>query len=218
MLGKDLGLVTASSRASRRSSDEVHTLLLAAAHELFSERGYRVTAKEIAARAGVGESLIFTRFGSKAELFQATLADTFLAFVDDYVARWEREPGGGDVADLVRRYVEGLYQVAYDNRRLLRALMAAPDSDPALTQVAAQTSRHLANALGRIHRVLIVSGSAQGMTLDPPATVAATAGMVIAAAVHRDWLLPDTDQDIAPHRLTEEMVTMLLHGLTHRAN
>src|SRR3954452_10202455 len=91
-------------RAGRRSSDEVHALLLEAAHDLFSERGYRATSKEIAARAGVGESLIFTRFGSKAELFQATLADSFLRFVDDYVERWEREPGGREPEDLVRRY------------------------------------------------------------------------------------------------------------------
>jgi AcrR family transcriptional regulator len=207
------------TRAGRRSSDEVHALLLGAAHELFSERGYRATSKEIAARAGVGESLIFTRFGSKAELFQATLADSFLRFIDDYVERWEREPGGREPEDLVRRYVEGLYQVAHDNRRLLRVLMAADISaggDPALAEVAAQVSRRFANALGRIHRVLVVSASANGITVDPPATVAATAGMVIAAAVHRDWLLPDTDHDIETRRLTEEMVAMLLHGISHR--
>lgn len=117
----------------------------------------------------------------------------------------------------MRRYVEGLYQVAHDNRRLLRALMAAPeDGDPALAEVAAQVSRRFANALGRVHRVLVVSGSANGITVDPPATVAAAAGMVIAAAVHRDWLLPDTDHDMETRRLTEEMVAMLLHGISHR--
>lgn len=206
------------TRAGRRSSDEVDSLLLAAAHELFGERGYRATSKDIAARAGVGESLIFTRFGSKAELFQATLADSFLRFIDDYVARWERVPGGGEAEDLVRRYVEGLYQVAHDNRRLLRALMAAPeDGDPALAEVAVQTSRRFANALGRIHRVLAVSGPTHGFGFDPPATVAAAAGMVISAAVHRDWLLPDSDQDIARDRLIDEMVAMLLHGVSHRS-
>jgi hypothetical protein len=40
--------------------------------------------------------------------------------------------------------------------------------------------------------------------------------MVIAAAVHRDWLLPDSDQHIGPRRLTDEIVTMLLHGISHR--
>ncbi len=103
----------------------------------------------------------------------------------------------------MRRYVEGLYRVAHDNRRLLRALMAASeDSDPALAEVAAQTSRRFANALGRIYRVLVVSGPAHGFTLDPP--------------VHRDWLLPESDQDIGTGRLIDEMTTMLLHGISHR--
>lgn len=38
----------------------------------------------------------------------------------------------------------------------------------------------------------------------------------IAAAVYPDWLLPDSDRDVPPTRLTEEMVTMLPHGITHR--
>jgi AcrR family transcriptional regulator len=210
--------MTAQPRTGRRSSDEVHALLLHAAHELFSERGYRATSKDIAARAGVGESLIFTRFGSKADLFQATLADSFLRFIDDYVERWERAPGGGEARDLVRRYVDGLYQVAHTNRRILRALMSASDDgDPALAEVAAETSRRFGNALGRIYRVLAVSGSAQHFRFDTPATVAAAAGMVIAAAVHRDWLLPESDQDISTRRLLDEMVSLLLHGIAHHS-
>ncbi|WP_023591365.1 TetR/AcrR family transcriptional regulator [Streptomyces thermolilacinus] len=44
--------------------------LLAAASELFAERGYeRATVRDIAARAGVNQALLFRHFGSKRALF-----------------------------------------------------------------------------------------------------------------------------------------------------
>ncbi|MGK5629433.1 TetR family transcriptional regulator [Streptomyces sp. URMC 123] len=44
--------------------------LLAAASDLFAERGYeRATVRDIAARAGVNQALLFRHFGSKRALF-----------------------------------------------------------------------------------------------------------------------------------------------------
>ncbi len=47
--------------------------LLAAAREVFLERGVLATTAEMAARAGVAESTLFYRFKTKAALFQAAL-------------------------------------------------------------------------------------------------------------------------------------------------
>jgi len=105
---------TDPSRGSgtRRSSGEVRALLVEAARELFTEQGYRATTRDIATRAGVAESLIFTRFGSKAELFQVTVVSAFTDFIDDFVTSWEANPVDSDIEEiwkLVRRlnqYVE----------------------------------------------------------------------------------------------------------------
>lgn len=49
--------------------------LLAAASELFAERGYeRATVRDIAARAGVNQALLFRHFGSKRALFGETMS------------------------------------------------------------------------------------------------------------------------------------------------
>ncbi len=49
--------------------------LLAAASALFAERGYdRTTVREIAARAGVNQALLFRHFGSKQGLFGEVVA------------------------------------------------------------------------------------------------------------------------------------------------
>lgn len=48
--------------------------MLAAARELFTERGYdRTTVRDIAARAGANQALLFRYFGSKDALFRAVL-------------------------------------------------------------------------------------------------------------------------------------------------
>ncbi|GGP96073.1 TetR/AcrR family transcriptional regulator [Streptomyces roseolilacinus] len=49
--------------------------LLVAASELFAERGYeRATVRDIAARAGVNQALLFRHFGSKRALFGEAVA------------------------------------------------------------------------------------------------------------------------------------------------
>lgn len=63
--------------AGRRRADGGSTRerLLAAASELFAERGYeRATVRDIAARAGVNQALLFRHFGSKRALFGEAVA------------------------------------------------------------------------------------------------------------------------------------------------
>jgi AcrR family transcriptional regulator len=56
----------------RRDSAATRQALFDAAAELFAERGYRrTTVRDIAARAGANQALLFRYFGSKEELFAA---------------------------------------------------------------------------------------------------------------------------------------------------
>lgn len=48
--------------------------IIAAARELFLEKGVNATTAEVAARAGVSEGSIFKRFPTKADLFRASVA------------------------------------------------------------------------------------------------------------------------------------------------
>ncbi|WP_438489321.1 TetR family transcriptional regulator [Streptomyces sp. S186] len=59
----------------RRDAQGTRRLLLDAASELFAERGYeRATVRDIAARAGVNQALLFRYFGSKKALFGEVMA------------------------------------------------------------------------------------------------------------------------------------------------
>jgi AcrR family transcriptional regulator len=213
-------MTTPAARAAgpgRRSSQEVHDRLIDAARALFTEHGYAATTKEIAARAEVSETLIFRRFGSKAELFRATVVEAFGEFVEEFVARWEADPVDAVIEDISTSYFEGLYRMARENRRLLRTLMTGSEiADATLREVSEAMSRHFANSLGRVQRVVRIGGAARGYRFDEPVSIAASAAMVISLAVYDDWFLPDECREVARDRLIREMVGMCVHGIAHR--
>ncbi|MGY2061462.1 helix-turn-helix domain-containing protein, partial [Nocardia gipuzkoensis] len=66
----------AGAQGRKRDSGATRAAILGAAQELFAERGYeRATVRDIAARAGVNQALLFRYFGNKDELFRAAIAD-----------------------------------------------------------------------------------------------------------------------------------------------
>ncbi|MFC7342209.1 TetR family transcriptional regulator [Saccharopolyspora griseoalba] len=86
--------------APRRRKDSAATkeALLQAASELFAERGFSATTvRDVAARAGVNQALLFRYFGSKSELFAAVLAGRSTRLLAELPAE-----------ELPRRLLEGL--------------------------------------------------------------------------------------------------------------
>jgi len=68
--------VTATKpRALRRDAEQNRVRLMAAARELFAERGFDVTLDDIARRAGVGVGTAYRRFTNKGELLDAIFAE-----------------------------------------------------------------------------------------------------------------------------------------------
>ncbi|MFD0783238.1 TetR/AcrR family transcriptional regulator [Micromonospora azadirachtae] len=56
-----------------------HERVVAAARELFAERGLNVTVPEVAARAGVGRATVYRSYPTKEELVLAVARDSFRA-------------------------------------------------------------------------------------------------------------------------------------------
>lgn len=104
-------------RRKRRSTQEISDRIIDAAFTEFGENGYSsTTTAAIARRADVAEALIFTHFGSKANLFRKAvfkpLDDHFSTFVathavaDEDVAEHKKESRAfvSDLASFVRRH------------------------------------------------------------------------------------------------------------------
>jgi AcrR family transcriptional regulator len=195
----------------------VHALLLTAARELFATKGYAgTTTKEIAERAGVSERLLFSHFGTKDELFQVAVEEPFLEVVAEYMRSWEVEQPGLSAEDRIHRFVSGLFDLARQNRVILRSALARraeAGDDPEERLIG-----DLARALQGLEGTAVATQEPYGFEgIDPPVTVAAAGAMIFGMALLDDLLFPPGSRRPSRERLTSEMTQMLLHGSAHRA-
>ena len=100
-------------------------LLQEAAREVFAERGYGATTREIAARAGVSHDLIFRYFDTKENLFFEAVVAPLLAAVDDMHQSWLDHPDvtapGHD--HMVGRFTAWFYDFMSANQTIARAMV-----------------------------------------------------------------------------------------------
>jgi AcrR family transcriptional regulator len=202
-----------SRRATRRSTEEVRSLILATASELFDKDGYSQTSmRDIASRAGLSLSVLYRQFGSKDELFAATLLAPFLASFEEFAAAWTSQiDNPWQDEQLVREFVRDLYSNLTTHRHLLVTLLGAgenPESD-----LLATAQRGLANSLRDLRMMaeheagrrswLSASTVGYGNSL----TIAMIAGLVLM----RPFLTgtPDGDEDAVVDALTR----MALYGM-----
>jgi len=93
----------------RRRKDERPSELIAAALDLFVDRGFAATRlDDVAARAGVSKGTLYLYFESKEALFKAVIEDAIvplLAAAEDEIASYQ-----GDSVDLLRRLLLGWWE------------------------------------------------------------------------------------------------------------
>jgi AcrR family transcriptional regulator len=193
-------------------------LLLAAASELFGERGYAGTStRDIAERAGVTEPMLFRHFGNKANLFQEAAVTPFVEFMDRYIADYRaREHGRLTAEQEGRRLYEGLFAALREQREPLMALLSAGRFAPVADEVSEQMRGAFAQVITLFEEVVETESHARGFT-DPdlPATVRVMFGMVLSAALHDDWMaLGGGPGDHSAHdRMLDAMTRMAVRGL-----
>jgi AcrR family transcriptional regulator len=210
---------SASPKPATGGKPSVHgrgrELLLAAASELFGERGYAGTStRDIAERAGVTEPMLFRHFGSKANLFQEAAVTPFLRFMDRYVADYRsREHGRLTAEQEGRQLFEGLFGALREQRGPLMALMSAGRFDSVADDVASQVRGAFTQVIELFEEVVATESTERGFT-DPdlPAAVRTMFAMVLSTALHDDWMaLPDGPQ--TQDRMLAAMTRMAVRGL-----
>jgi AcrR family transcriptional regulator len=203
---------------ARRSGDQVRALILDAAREVFSRQGYAgATTREIAARAGIAEPLIFRNFGDKAGLFRHAVFDPFAAFIHEYAgqaaerfATWNGE-GERDVP-LARAYVEGMYDHLRANRALFLALLRTRFEDGPHDLDVAVPLEVLFREMAEIAEAGLTAAGFQAP--DPALLVRFTFGLVFSMAVLDDWLLPRGRRRPSRRRIVDELVGYVTQGVT----
>ena len=88
----------------RADAQQNRDKILAAAEEVFSERGSTASMNEVARHAGVGIGTLYRRFPTREDLLGAAYSARFTAFAEDMQVRAE----GADVLAALRSYLEEL--------------------------------------------------------------------------------------------------------------
>jgi AcrR family transcriptional regulator len=138
----------------RLSRDERRRRLLAAAEEVFGEKGYRKTeVEEIVSRAGVTKPMLYRHFpGGKAEIYMEVL--------DEHLSRmlkklWEAM-GSTDVPlEALRRGIDAYFRFAEENPEAFHLLAeTSPELDSGivdrLREVRTSIARGLAGSIGAV--------------------------------------------------------------------
>jgi AcrR family transcriptional regulator len=99
--------------------------LIAAARELFGERGYESTPIEAVLQAsGVARGALYHHFATKAELFDAVAEEVFVEIAERTDAAALR--GGADALDRIRAGCRAWFEMALDPRVQRIALLDPP--------------------------------------------------------------------------------------------
>jgi AcrR family transcriptional regulator len=196
----------------RRPTEEIRGLILRAAREKFLADGYEATTtKEIADRAGVNERLLFTNFGSKPGLFDAALVGPISEVITQYLE--VKHADDVPVEERLHVFIEGLYNIACDNRTVLRSVLGS-------TTGAGQDGpgSELFDHIGRtLHRSLERNGVSDYPEVDSTAAMIDLAGMVFGVALLDDMLIPRGTRRPSRARLLAEMNKMAAYRLLYSA-
>jgi len=88
----------------RADAQQNRDKILAAAEEVFLERGATVSLNEVARRAGVGIGTLYRRFPTREDLLAAAYSARFVAFAEEMRSR----AGEADPLSALRAYLEDL--------------------------------------------------------------------------------------------------------------
>lgn len=201
------------------SGGDLRARILKAAHDLFTKQGYQsTTTKEISARAKVAEPTVFRHFGSKVELFEASILEPFNQVVDEWTQSWADMPTEITLEELAENLVDSLYTLVWEDRRIFRELMAARSDPQAPLYASAVTiSAQFREGFSSVLDVGVDIARAKELVyVDPPATIGAVASMIIGSVLLGDWAYPANRRTPGRTRMVREMARLIVDGIAHR--
>jgi AcrR family transcriptional regulator len=183
----------APSRPLRKDAARNRELLIAAAREVFAERGLEASLDDVAHRAGLGIGTAYRHFPNKYELAKAIFAQA----IDEIIELAERAVAMDDPWDGIVSFMEGTAEAQSADRGLREVLLGVHD-DELVTQVNDRLSAPLRDLVRRAKR----SGA---LRKDAEATDLGLAVMMLC-------MVADITGDVAP-RLWRRYLPILLDGL-----
>jgi AcrR family transcriptional regulator len=108
-----------AARPLRRDAERNRERIMAAAEEVFTERGLEVSLDEVARQAGVGVATVYRRFPTKEDLVEAL----FVSRIEEVAALAERAGQAADPWTGLVSFMIGAAEMMAENRGLRQMMM-----------------------------------------------------------------------------------------------
>ena len=202
-----------------KHEDNLEPKILAAAEELFIEKGFAATSTtDIAKRVGCNQSLVHYYFRTKEKLFQGIFqqkVELLLGQANQY--SWE-----GSFFQVLEQVVTIYFEMLKNNRRLpffiINELIA---NEERRTFIREHIIQNVVRQRAYYHVDKIIQGEVVKGTLRPIATIdlilnvgSMAVGSFIILPIYKDWLAKTDDEidEFITHR-KEEVIRMAINGL-----
>lgn len=207
--------VVEARQGGRRSRSENRELLLASARELFRANGYaQTTTKQITEHAGVVESTLFRHFGSKAEIFKATVVEPCTQVFQTWAEGIRDEPAAalhGSLDD----FVASLARLVLANRDVLLSLVVADYQGDSELALLAEEIR--GQVISSVEAVAAAGDDAVGTRTfggpGAPIGVGTIFGLVLGTILLSNWIFRDDLAPLDEDALIDGIVAMVTHGI-----
>jgi AcrR family transcriptional regulator len=203
----------ASAKRWERRKDDRPRELVAAALQLFSERGFAATRlDDVAAATGVSKGTVYLYFESKERLFEAVVREAVLPNLDRAEALLRAYQGA--TPDLIRGLV-GLFRPLLEApvTGVIKLILAESGNFPRLARLYADLV--VRRGLG-VLRSVIERGVKRGefRPVDPAATAPLLIAPFILLAVWKHSFGAHTDLSLDPGAVLEAHLETVLRGLS----
>ncbi|RJF92296.1 TetR/AcrR family transcriptional regulator [Noviherbaspirillum saxi] len=190
--------------------------LLAAALELFEEKGYASTRLEdVVKRAGVSKGTFYLYFVNKEELFTMVVREN-LAEAIEYT-RDDIPEFSGHSADLLRCFISGWWQRVSAPRvsSIARLIVAEAGSFP---ELAAFYNEEVLERSVKLVSNIVARGIAQGhfTSIGPASAAQALLSPILMLMICKSSLYPYNDRAFDPESFIDSFIALILSGLVPR--
>jgi AcrR family transcriptional regulator len=199
-------------RTGRRAWGSAPGELLAAAAELFSQKGYAATStKEIAQRCGIAESLLFFHFPTKEDLFTRAVFEPFLHAVESLTGGWDRHAWQAHaIEQTTRTFIATLYHWMTADRALLLGMIHSSILTDAAGPSFAQAQTGLRLLFDRIETEHVKAREFHDLPpVDIPLTIRSTFAALLAVTVLDQLFLGTTPTPPTQDRVVAELLDYL---------
>jgi AcrR family transcriptional regulator len=137
--------IAGEQRGTRRHAQRNHELLVAAAHDVFAERGVEAPLEEVARRAGVGIGTLYRHFATREALIE-TLFERRIGELTALAEAAAAEPDGWQA---LVRFLEQTLELQASDRLLKDVLMRYPAAPSRVASARAEMRRLFEQVLER---------------------------------------------------------------------